>query len=153
MSTTTEGAARQHSHRTDSRPATRSGTFVIGGDIPVHRLGFGAMQLTGDGVWGEPANHSEAIAVLRRAVEGLRLNGRCEEYYHGNTERRHRPNKKEISRGRGVVANTLNLPRNGAVGFNRLVRLRASIHADAISSSLSCQPLLHWLGLLASRPG
>lgn len=52
-----------------SRPAERSGTFAIGGDLPVHRLGFGAMQITGRGVWGEPADHEEAIAVLRRAVE------------------------------------------------------------------------------------
>jgi pyridoxine 4-dehydrogenase len=52
-----------------SRPAERSGTFAIGGDLPVHRLGFGAMQITGRGVWGEPADHDEAIAVLRRAVE------------------------------------------------------------------------------------
>jgi aryl-alcohol dehydrogenase-like predicted oxidoreductase len=51
------------------RPATASGTFAIGGDLPVHRLGFGAMQITGPGVWGEPADHDEAIAVLRRAVE------------------------------------------------------------------------------------
>lgn len=46
----------------DARPAEASGTFLIGGDIPVRRLGFGTMQLTGDGVSGEPANHSEAIA-------------------------------------------------------------------------------------------
>lgn len=51
------------------KPATRSGTFPIGGDLPVHRLGFGAMQLTGAGVWGEPDNRAEAIAVLRRAIE------------------------------------------------------------------------------------
>src|SRR5215470_13141787 len=51
------------------RPATRSGTFAIGGNLPVHRLGFGAMQLTGPGVWGQPADRDEAIAVLRRAVE------------------------------------------------------------------------------------
>jgi aryl-alcohol dehydrogenase-like predicted oxidoreductase len=51
------------------QPAHRSGTFTIGGDLPVHRLGFGAMQLTGAGVWGEPADPAEAIAVLRRAVE------------------------------------------------------------------------------------
>jgi pyridoxine 4-dehydrogenase len=50
-------------------PALRSGTFAIGGDLPVHRLGFGAMQITGPGVWGEPADPAEAIAVLRRAVE------------------------------------------------------------------------------------
>jgi len=51
------------------RPATRSGTFAIGGDLPVHRLGYGAMQLTGPGVWGEPADRAQAIAVLRRAVQ------------------------------------------------------------------------------------
>ena len=49
--------------------AARSGTFRIGGDLPVHRLGFGAMRITGEGVWGPPADRKEAIAVLRRAVE------------------------------------------------------------------------------------
>ena len=39
------------------------------GDLPVYRLGFGSMQLTGKGVWGELADRKEAIAVLRRAVE------------------------------------------------------------------------------------
>jgi pyridoxine 4-dehydrogenase len=48
---------------------TASGTFAIGGETTVHRLGYGAMQLTGPGVWGEPADHDEAIRVLRRAVE------------------------------------------------------------------------------------
>jgi len=63
-----------------SRPAEASGTFLIG-DIPVHRLGFGAMQLTGDGVWGEPDDHSEAIAVLRRALElGINLIDTADSY-------------------------------------------------------------------------
>jgi pyridoxine 4-dehydrogenase len=63
-----------------ARPAEGSGTFVIG-DIPVHRLGFGAMQLTGDGVWGEPEDHDEAIAVLRRAVElGINLIDTADSY-------------------------------------------------------------------------
>ena len=44
-------------------------TFAIGGDLDVHRLGFGAMRITGDGVWGAPRDHDTAIAVLRRAVE------------------------------------------------------------------------------------
>jgi pyridoxine 4-dehydrogenase len=48
---------------------TASGTFAIGGETTVHRLGYGAMQLTGKGVWGEPDDHDEAIRVLRRAVE------------------------------------------------------------------------------------
>ena len=49
-------------------PATASGPFQIGGRT-VHRLGFGAMRITGPGIWGEPADRAEAIAVLRRAVE------------------------------------------------------------------------------------
>jgi pyridoxine 4-dehydrogenase len=44
-------------------------TLDIGGDLTVRRLGFGAMRLTGRGIWGEPPDHDEAIAVLRRAVE------------------------------------------------------------------------------------
>src|SRR5437867_2311070 len=47
------------------QPASQSGIFKIGGDTPVHRLGFGAMRLTGNGVWGEPENPAECIAVLR----------------------------------------------------------------------------------------
>jgi pyridoxine 4-dehydrogenase len=50
-------------------PAKRSGEFLIGGDLRVTRLGFGAMRLTGDGIWGEPADRPEAIRVLQRAVE------------------------------------------------------------------------------------
>ena len=44
-------------------------TFGLGGDLPVQRLGFGAMRLSGRGIWGEPADHGEAVAVLRRAVD------------------------------------------------------------------------------------
>jgi pyridoxine 4-dehydrogenase len=50
-------------------PVARSGSFAIGGTTNVHRLGFGAMQLTGPGVWGDPKDPDEAIRVLRRAVE------------------------------------------------------------------------------------
>jgi pyridoxine 4-dehydrogenase len=50
-------------------PARGSGQFAIGGDLPVVRLGYGAMQLPGPGVWGEPHDHDEVIRVLRRAVE------------------------------------------------------------------------------------
>jgi pyridoxine 4-dehydrogenase len=44
-------------------------TFTIGGDITINRLGFGAMRITGKGIWGEPENRDEAIKVLKRAVE------------------------------------------------------------------------------------
>jgi pyridoxine 4-dehydrogenase len=49
--------------------ASQSGTFDLGGDLTVNRLGYGAMQITGDGVWGAPKDPAAAIAVLRRAVE------------------------------------------------------------------------------------
>ena len=49
--------------------AAQAGEFRIGGDLPVRRLGFGAMRITGKGVWGEPKDRAEAIRVLRRAVE------------------------------------------------------------------------------------
>jgi pyridoxine 4-dehydrogenase len=54
---------------TPDQPAHASGTFSLGGDLPVHRLGFGAMRITGNGIWGQPADHDGAIAVLRRAIE------------------------------------------------------------------------------------
>ena len=44
-------------------------TFKIGGDLEVDRLGFGAMRITGKGIWGPPADHDESVAVLKRAVE------------------------------------------------------------------------------------
>jgi pyridoxine 4-dehydrogenase len=50
---------------TDRDPAT----FAIGGELVVHRLGYGAMQLTGEGIWGPPADPANALKVLRRAVE------------------------------------------------------------------------------------
>ncbi len=46
-----------------------SGRFSIGGDLEVSRLGFGAMRITGPGIWGEPEDRDEALRVLRRAVE------------------------------------------------------------------------------------
>jgi aryl-alcohol dehydrogenase-like predicted oxidoreductase len=49
--------------------ATPSGAFLIGGDLPVYRLGFGTMRLVGEGAWGEPGDPAEARRVLRRAVE------------------------------------------------------------------------------------
>ena len=49
--------------------AKNSGVFEIGGETPVHRLGFGAMRITGAGIWGEPENREECLAVLRRLPE------------------------------------------------------------------------------------
>jgi aryl-alcohol dehydrogenase-like predicted oxidoreductase len=49
--------------------AAKAGEFLIGNDLRVVRLGFGTMRLTGDGIWGEPADRAEAVRVLKRAVE------------------------------------------------------------------------------------
>src|SRR5947199_5499240 len=66
---------------TTQRPAEASGTLTIGGDLKVYRLGFGAMRLTGEGIWGPPANKQEAIAVLRRALElGINLIDTADSY-------------------------------------------------------------------------
>src|SRR6266568_8317298 len=46
-----------------------AGTVSLGGEILVHRLGFGAMRVTGEGIWGPPKDRKGALAVLRRAVE------------------------------------------------------------------------------------
>jgi aryl-alcohol dehydrogenase-like predicted oxidoreductase len=54
---------------TTDRPVAASGTFSLGGDLPVSRLGYGAMRITGKGIWGPPADPEESKRVLRRAVE------------------------------------------------------------------------------------
>ena len=60
--------------------AARSGNFTLG-DLSVHRLGFGAMRITGTGVWGPPADRKEALAVLRRAIDlGVNLIDTAESY-------------------------------------------------------------------------
>jgi len=68
-------------------PAKKSGEFLIGGDLRVTRLGFGAMRISGEGVWGEPANRAEAIRVLRRAVElGVNFIDTADSYGPGVSE-------------------------------------------------------------------
>ncbi|QIN79676.1 oxidoreductase [Rubrobacter marinus] len=67
--------------RGTERGAAASGTFAIGGDLTVNRLGFGAMRITGKGIWGEPADPDAARAVLRRAVElGVNLIDTADSY-------------------------------------------------------------------------
>jgi pyridoxine 4-dehydrogenase len=66
----------------------KSGVFSIGGDLPVRRLGYGAMQLTGPGVWGPPEDEDNARAVLRRAVElGIDFIDTADVYGPDNNER------------------------------------------------------------------
>jgi len=56
-------------HGTSDTPAAHAGTIAIGADLTVHRMGYGAMRITGPGIMGPPADHDEAIRVLRRAVD------------------------------------------------------------------------------------
>src|SRR5229473_2171170 len=67
--------------------AKKSGEFLIGGDLRVTRLGYGAMRITGDGIWGEPADRAEAVRVLRRAVElGINFIDTADSYGPGVSE-------------------------------------------------------------------
>ena len=64
-----------------ARESPPGGTFLLGSDLPVARLGFGAMRITGRGVWGPPADRTEALAVLRRTVAlGVNLIDTAESY-------------------------------------------------------------------------
>jgi pyridoxine 4-dehydrogenase len=61
--------------------AIAAGTFTIGGDLVVHRIGFGAMRITGEGIWGPPADRDEAIGVLRHCIDlGIDLIDTAEAY-------------------------------------------------------------------------
>jgi len=66
----------------NARPnATAAGTFALGSDLEVNRMGFGAMRITGEGIWGEPQDPEEARAVLKRAVElGINLIDTADSY-------------------------------------------------------------------------
>lgn len=64
-----------------TQPARQSGTFRIGGDMPVVRFGYGSMRITGPGIWGPPEDHDEAIRVLRRAIDlGITLIDTADSY-------------------------------------------------------------------------
>jgi aryl-alcohol dehydrogenase-like predicted oxidoreductase len=52
-----------------TQPATEAGTITLGGDLTVNRMAYGAMRITGDGIWGPPKNHDEAIRVLKRCLD------------------------------------------------------------------------------------
>jgi aryl-alcohol dehydrogenase-like predicted oxidoreductase len=56
-------------HGIGTSPAAKAGTITLGGDLTVNRLGFGGMRITGNGIWGPPADVDAALATLRRAVE------------------------------------------------------------------------------------
>jgi pyridoxine 4-dehydrogenase len=67
--------------------AANSGEFLIGNDLRVARLGFGAMRLTGKGIWGEPPDHAAAVRVMRRAVElGINFIDTADSYGPGVAE-------------------------------------------------------------------
>ena len=65
--------------------ANPGGTFSLGGELPVSRMGYGAMQLAGPGVWGPPRDHDAAVAVLREAVESGVTHIDTSDYYGPHT--------------------------------------------------------------------
>ena len=67
--------------------AAASGVFAIGGDLTVNRIGYGAMRITGQGIWGPPADKAAALATLRRTVElGVNLIDTADSYGPGTSE-------------------------------------------------------------------
>ena len=67
--------------------AATAGTFTIGGDLTVNRMGYGAMRITGAGIWGPPADKAAALATLRKAVElGVNLIDTADSYGPGTSE-------------------------------------------------------------------
>src|SRR6202453_973230 len=67
--------------------APAAGTFTLGGDLTVNRMGYGAMRITGEGVWGPPADKAAALATLRRAIElGVNLIDTADSYGPGTSE-------------------------------------------------------------------
>jgi pyridoxine 4-dehydrogenase len=68
-------------------PAAAAGTFTIGGDLVVNRMGYGAMRITGPGIWGPPADKPAALATLRRTIElGINLIDTADSYGPGTSE-------------------------------------------------------------------
>src|SRR3984885_9606154 len=64
-----ENERREFMSKAQTISAAASGTLTIGGDLTVNRMGYGAMRITGAGIWGPPADKAAALATLRRAVE------------------------------------------------------------------------------------
>ena len=72
---------------TQTLAAGTAGTFTIGGDLTVNRMGYGAMRITGQGIWGPPADRSAALATLRRTIElGVNLIDTADSYRPGTSE-------------------------------------------------------------------
>jgi pyridoxine 4-dehydrogenase len=74
-------------HQETAHSAAAAGVFAIGGDLAVNRLGYGAMRVTGQGVWGPPADKAGALATLRRTLElGVNLIDTADSYGPGTSE-------------------------------------------------------------------
>jgi len=72
---------------TQAITAAASGTITIGGDLTVNRLGYGAMRITGPGIWGPPADKTASLATLRRAIElDVNLIDTADSYGPGSSE-------------------------------------------------------------------
>src|ERR1700757_1851702 len=74
-------------NQTIIQQASAAGTFAIGGDLVVNRIGYGAMRITGPGIWGPPANKKAALETLRSAVDfGVNLIDTADSYGPGTSE-------------------------------------------------------------------
>ena len=122
--------------------AAASGVFKIGGDLPVHRLGFGAMRLTGQGVWGEPKDPAEARRVLRKAVElGVRLD-RHRRFLWSRSERTpHRGGAPSLSSGIGHRHQRRpDAGRSGEMGARRAAGVSPAMRRDEFAPAENRPP-------------
>ncbi|SFH98993.1 Predicted oxidoreductase [Bosea sp. OK403] len=120
--------------------------FRIGGDLPVHRMGFGAMRLTGPGVWGPPEKPAEAAAVLRRAVElGIDFIDTADVYGPGDNERLIRDTLVPYEPGLvigtkgGMVRSGPATPDNPGISMNgRAAHIRRAVEGSLRDLGLEC---------------
>jgi len=128
---------------------TLGGTFNIGGQLPVRRMGFGAMQLTGTGVWGPPADMENAKSVLRRAVElGINFIDTADVYGPGDNERlirdalRPYPRQLTIGTKAGLVRAGPATPQNPGLSMNGTeAHIRRALDGSLRDLGITCLDL------------
>lgn len=125
---------------------TTSGIFRIGGDLPVHRMGFGSMRLTGPGVWGPPEDEENARALLRRALElGINFIDTADVYGPGDNERIIRealhpyPSELVIGTKGGMVRSGPGTRENPGISMNGTeAHIRSAVEKSLSDLGVSC---------------
>ncbi len=143
-SSMTEASATPERVVNRKSPAAAAGTLWLGGDFEVARMGFGAMRITGEGIWGEPRDQREARAVLRRAVElGVNFVDTADAYGPDTSERLIKEALHPYERGL-IIATKGGMTRQGPNRWTpdcRPAHLRAACEASLTRLKLEAHPL------------